>query len=170
MSSLFFHKLAEKGLPNLKKVMIITVIFSWLVYARWTRLYHLGCIHTCLVCFDWIKLNFVSPLHADLLGRCEYSIHTQVWTKQPYRDPAEEVEWCGWMNESMNRIYGSLVKMPVWKLTTQAKINIVFGSDQSKWTCGLSWCDYTLKHGKSQIFMILSPLTKSFLKMTCIIE
>ncbi len=51
----------------------------------------LGCIHTCLVWFDWIELKFVSPLGADLLGRCEYSNHTRVRTKQPYWDPAEEV-------------------------------------------------------------------------------
>ncbi len=50
-----------------------------------------GCIHTCLVWLDWIKLKFVSPLCADFLGRCEYSNRTRVRTKQPYRDPAEEV-------------------------------------------------------------------------------
>ncbi len=44
-----------------------------------------------LVWFDWIVLKFVSPLGVDLLGGCEYSNHTRVRTKQPYRDPAEEV-------------------------------------------------------------------------------
>ncbi len=39
-----------------------------------------------LVWFDWIKLNLVSPLGADNLGRCEYSNRTRVRTKQPYRD------------------------------------------------------------------------------------
>ncbi len=48
-------------------------------------------IHTCLVWFNWIELTFVSPLGVDLLGRCEYSNRTRVWTKQPYQDPAEKV-------------------------------------------------------------------------------
>ncbi len=47
----------------------------------------LGCIHTGLVWFDWIELKFIYPLGVDLLGRCEYSSRT----KQPYRDPAEEM-------------------------------------------------------------------------------
>ncbi len=29
--------------------------------------------------------------------------------------------------------------------TRQNKINILFGPDQSKWTSGFSWCEYTLK-------------------------
>ncbi len=28
---------------------------------------------------------------------------------------------------------------------TKKKINIVFGPDQSKWTSGFSWCEYTLR-------------------------
>ncbi len=50
----------------------------------WLRVYsHLSCL---------VQLKrFVSPFGADLLGRCEYSNRTLVRTKQPNRDPAEEV-------------------------------------------------------------------------------
>ncbi len=66
-----------------------------------------------LVWFDWIELKFVSPLGADLLGRCEYSNRTRVRTKQLYWDPAEEVVsvrfqtnsgTIEWMNQWMNDI------------------------------------------------------------------
>ncbi len=125
----------------------------------------LGCIHTCLVWFDWIELKFVSPLGADLLGRCEYSNRTWVHTKQPYRDPAEEVVsvhfqtisgTVEWMNQWMNDIKHTCgFVYSFWftckkgsvkaNRTKQKKINIVFGPDLSKWTSGLSWCEYTLK-------------------------
>ncbi len=95
----------------------------------------LGCIHTCLVWFNWIELKFVFPLGADLLGRCEYSNRSQVRTKQPYWDPAEEVvsvrfqansgtvEWMNqWMDDLSTHVVlftisGSLAKRAVWKWT-----------------------------------------------------
>ncbi len=48
-------------------------------------------VYSHLSCLVWLELKFVSPLGEDLLGRCEYSNRTQVRTKQPHRDPAEEV-------------------------------------------------------------------------------
>ncbi len=58
-----------------------------------------------------MELKFVSPFDADLLCRCEYSNRTRVRTKQPHRDPAEEVVsvWfqtnsgtVEWMNQWMD--------------------------------------------------------------------
>ncbi len=117
------------------------------------------CIHTCLVWFDWIEIKFVSPFGADILGSWEYSNRTQVWTKQLYRDPAEEVvsvsfqtnsgtvEWMNqWMDDLKNSSgfvysFGLLANRAVWKRTAfdffLNHINIVFGPDQSKWTRGL---------------------------------
>ncbi len=67
--------------------------------------------------------------------------------------------------------------------TKQKKINIVFGPDQSKWTSGLSWCEYTLSwisvnrwvrhiqlinnfraHSRS-VFKVLSVIVKIYFPM-----
>ncbi len=76
------------------RFFLLTLLIKWTSESWKTRpglCKYLGCIHTCLVWFDWNKLKFVYPLGADLLGRCEYSNRTRVRTKPPHRDPAEEV-------------------------------------------------------------------------------
>ncbi len=85
-------------------------------------------------------------------------------TKQPYRDPAEEVvsvrfqtnsgtvEWINQLKDDLKHkcvfftVSCSLAKGQCEsELHQTKKINIVFGPDQSKWTSGLSWCEYTLR-------------------------
>ncbi len=83
-----------------------------------------------------------------------------MWTKQPYRDPAKEVPSVRFQttsDEPMNgwpyahmwvciQFWFTCKKCSVKRTTTKqnkTKINIVFGPDQSKWTSGLSWCEYT---------------------------
>ncbi len=122
------------------------------------------CIHTCLVCFDWIKIKFVSPFGADLLGIWEYSNRTQVWTKQLYRDPAEEVvsvsfqtnsstvEWMNqWMDDLKNSSgfvysFGLLANRAVWKRTAFEfffnHINIVFGQTKASELGDFFWFEY----------------------------
>ncbi len=113
------------------------------------------------VWFDWIELVF-SPWCGSF---------GQVWiqqysTKQPYRDPAEEVvsvrfqinsgtvEWMNqWMNDNEHKcvfVYSfwfTCKKGSVKANGTKQnkKINIVFGPDQSKWTSIRSSCEYTLR-------------------------
>ncbi len=130
-----------------------------------------GCIHTCLFWFDWIELKFVSLLGAYLLSRCEYSKCTQVRTKQPYRDPAEEVvsvrfqiysgkvEWMSQWMDDLKRTCGFVYSF--WftckkgsvkaNRTKKKKFTIAFGPVQSKWTSGLPWCEYTRKLTYSQL-------------------
>ncbi len=99
--------------------------------ASWTNSW---CIHTCLVGFVWNKLKFISPLGADLLGRCEYSNRTRVQTKQPYRDPAEEVVSVRFQTNS-----GTVEWMNQWM-------------DDLKHTCGFvySFC-FTCKKGSVKV-------------------
>ncbi len=59
-----------------------------------------------------------------------------------------------WMELSQLSLYMALVRtranIVVWKGTKTAKNSynvscFAFGPDQSKWTIGLSWCEYTLR-------------------------
>ncbi len=71
----------------------------------------------------------------------------------PVPNKLSTVEWMNQWTEDLSTravlftISDSLAKRAVWKRTApkkQKQINIVFGPDQSKWTNGLSWCEYTI--------------------------
>ncbi len=90
--------------------------------------------------------------------------HEIFFSKQPYRDPAEEVVsvcfqtnsgMVEWMNQWMNDIkHTSGFVYSLWftckkgsekaNCTKIKEINIVSVPDQRRWTRGLSWCEYTL--------------------------
>ncbi len=118
---------------------------------------------TCLVRFNWIELKFVSPLvrifwtgvNTAIAFRCRPNKRTETQLKRWSWSGSKWtlVRFNGWTNEWMTLAHVWFCLQFMVHLqkgqceskshqTNKKNNNIEFGPDQSKWTSGLSWCEY----------------------------
>ncbi len=114
----------------------------------------LASFETNLSSFPPLVRIFWAGVNTAIALGCRPNNRTETQLKRWSRSASKQtmVRLNGWTNEWMTlstrvvlfTVSVSLAKRAAWKWTAPNKISIEFGLDQSKWTSGLSWCEYTL--------------------------